>query len=222
MNELSASPPLAGTVLLTGFDPFDGAASNSSGDAVALVASRWNSPVKLITAVLPVDFEAAPDALDRLLTEHRPELVIATGLANGRAVITPERVAVNIADARIPDNAGAQPLDVAIDEHGPAAYFSGLPVKAIVARLAAEGIPAALSQSAGTFVCNTVMYRLMRAVSGTHIRAGFIHVPCSEELAAGTGQPFLETEAIARALELAIEVSCGPDPAVPIRGGAEN
>ncbi|CAN5520536.1 pyroglutamyl-peptidase I [soil metagenome] len=210
------------TVLLTGFAPFDGASSNSSADAVALVASRWNSPVRLLTAVLPVEFAAAPDELDRLVGEHSPYLVIAVGLANGRASITPERVAINLADARIPDESGAQPLDEPIDASGPSAFFSGLPVKAIVARLAEEGIPAGLSQSAGTFVCNAVMYRLMRVVAGTGIRAGFIHVPCSAELAAGTDQPSLETEIIARALELAIEVSCDPAPEEPIRGGAES
>lgn len=210
------------TVLLTGFDPFDGAVSNSSADAVALVASRWNSPVRLITAALPVAFDAAPDELDRLLAEHSPDLVIATGLANGRAAITPERIAINLADARIPDNSGAQPLDLPIDETGLSAYFSGLPVKAIVARLAAEGIPAALSQTAGTFVCNALMYRLMRSVAGTGIRAGFIHLPCSPELAFGTDEPFLETETIARALELAIEVSCEVHSDAPIRGGAES
>ena len=213
---------VTGTVLLTGFEPFDGAASNSSADAVARVASRWSSPVKLITAVLPVAFDAAPDELDRLVAEHSPDLVIATGLANGRAAITPERIAINLADARIPDNSGAQPLDLPIDETGPSAYFSGLPVKAIVARLAAEGIPAALSQTAGTFVCNALMYRLMRSVAGTGIRAGFIHLPCSPELAFGTGEPFLETETIARALELAIEVSCEAHSDAPIRGGAES
>ena len=213
---------LTGTVLLTGFEPFDGAASNSSADAVAIVASRWSSPVRLITAVLPVAFDAAPHELDRLVAEHSPDLVIATGLANGRAAITPERIAVNLADARIPDNSGAQPLDLPLDETGSSAYFSGLPVKAIVARLAAEGIPAALSQTAGTFVCNALMYRLMRLVAGTGIRAGFIHLPCSPELAFGTGEPFLETKTIARALELAIEVSCESHPHAPIRGGAEN
>lgn len=209
-------------MLLTGFDAFDGAASNSSQDAVALVASRWNSPVRLITAVLPVAFDAAPNSLARLLAEHSPDLVITTGLANGRDVITPERIAINLADARIPDNSGVQPLDSPIVEGAPAAYFSGLPVKAIVARLVAEGIPSALSQTAGTFVCNAVMYRLMRSVTGTGVRAGFIHVPCSPELAAGTGQPFLETETIARALELAIEVSCESAPVTRIRGGAES
>lgn len=150
-----------------------------------------------------------------------PDLVIATGLANGRAAITPERIAINLADARIPDNSGAQPLDLPIDETGPSAQFSGLPVKAIVACLAAEGIPAALSNTAGTFVCNALMYRLMRSVTAIGIRAGFIQLPCSPELAFGTDGPFLETETIARALELAIEVSCEAHSDAPIRGGAE-
>lgn len=213
--------PVVSTILLTGFEAFDGAASNSSGDAVALVASRWSSPIRLVTAVLPVVFDAAPQLLGSLIAQHHPELVIATGLANGRPAITPERLAINLADARIPDNAGAQPLDEPVDEAGPAAYFSGLPVKAIVARLAAEGIPSTLSQTAGTFVCNAVMYSLMRTVAGTDVRAGFIHVPCSPELAVGTAHPSVPIETIARALELAIEVCLEPESLERIRGGAE-
>jgi hypothetical protein len=95
--------PRVSTILLTGFEAFDGAASNSSGDAVALVASRWSSPIRLVTAVLPVAFDGAPQLLGSLIAEHRPELVIATGLANGRPAITPERLAINLADARESD-----------------------------------------------------------------------------------------------------------------------
>jgi pyroglutamyl-peptidase len=199
------------TVLLTGFEPFDAALSNSSGDAVSLVAARWRSPETLVTAILPVVFAAT---LDELIATHAPDIVIATGLA-----------AINLADARIPDNAGRQPLDLPIVPGGPAAYFSGLPIKAMVAGMRQANIPAELSQSAGTFVCNAVMYRLLHSVAGTGIRAGFIHVPASPGLAAGTALPYLSVETIADALEIAVRVSIDFD-AEPIgadtrlRGGA--
>jgi pyroglutamyl-peptidase len=210
------------TVLLTGFEPFDAALSNSSGDAVSLVAARWRSPETLVTAILPVVFAAT---LDELIATHAPDIVIATGLAVGRSSVTPERVAINLADARIPDNAGRQPLDLPIVPGGPAAYFSGLPIKAMVAGMRQANIPAELSQSAGTFVCNAVMYRLLHSVAGTGIRAGFIHVPASPGLAAGTALPYLSVETIADALEIAVRVSIDFD-AEPIgadtrlRGGA--
>ena len=199
------------TVLLTGFEPFDGAASNSSWEAVCRVAkaftaetTHYRDGIRLVTARVPVTFDAS---LAELIKQHSPDIVIATGLANGRAVVTPERVAINLADARIPDNSGAQPRDEPVVAGGDAAYFSSLPVKAMVLRMRSAGIAADLSQSAGSFVCNALMYRLMRTVAGTKIRAGFIHVPCSPELAAGTPHPSLSVEVIAHALEIAILTS---------------
>lgn len=195
------------TVLLTGFEPFAGAASNSSWDAVSLVAAGWDNEARLVTARLPVTFAGAGAAIHKLIAEHSPDVVVAVGLANDRAAITPERVAINVEDARIPDNAGEQPVDRAIVGDGPDAYFTGLPIKAIVAGMRAAGIPASVSNSAGSYVCNSLMYRLMRAVEGSGITAGFIHVPCSPELAAGTGQPFLEIRDIARGIEIAVRMS---------------
>lgn len=162
------------TVLLTGFEPFDGAATNSSWEAVRRVEG-------VVPGLLPVEFDRAPVVLAELIAEHRPDVVIAVRLADGRTAITPERIAVNIADARIPDNAGAQPREQPLDPDGPAAYFSRLPVRAIAEAIAAEGIPAQVSLSAGAFVCNAVMYRLLATV-GPGIRAGFIHVPSERDL----------------------------------------
>jgi pyroglutamyl-peptidase len=195
------------TVLLTGFEPFAGAASNSSWDAVSLVAACWDDETQLITAQLPVTFAGAGAALRYLIAEHSPDVVVAVGLANGRAAITPERIAINVEDARIPDNAGEQPVDRAIVGDGPDAYFTGLPIKAIVDGMRAADIPASVSNSAGSYVCNSLMYQLMRAVEGSGIAAGFIHVPCSPELAAGTDQPFLEIADIARGIEIAVRVT---------------
>jgi pyroglutamyl-peptidase len=195
------------TVLLTGFEPFAGAASNSSWDAVERVAETWPGDAQLIIDLLPVTFAGTSASMRALIDNHKPDLVIGVGLADGRAAITPERVAINLEDARIPDNAGDQPDSRAIDATGPAAYFSRLPVKAIAARIREAGIPSQVSDTAGTYVCNSLMYSTLRAIDGTDVMAGFIHVPCSPELAAGTGNPSLEIDGIARGLTIAIEVS---------------
>lgn len=187
------------TVLLTGFEPFDGATSNASADAVALVARDWSGAATLVTATLPVEFARAGGVLAALIAEHRPDLVVATGEAGGRTAITPERVALNLRDARIPDNAGDQPVDVPVEPGGPAARFTRLPVKEIAAALSAEGIPAEVSLSAGTYVCNSVMYELL---GGVDIRAGFIHVPVQAELA---------SELTARGLAAALRVALSHD-----------
>lgn len=197
-------------MLLTGFEPFAGATANSSWDAVRRVAETWTDPAALVVERLPVTFADAGTAMRRLMTLHSPDIVIATGLANGRAEITPERIAVNVEDARIPDNAGDQPSDRPVSHGAPAAHFSGLPVRRIVDAIAAAGIPSRLSDSAGTYVCNSLMYSLMAAVEGTDIRAGFIHVPASREIAGG-GEPFLEIDVIARAVSIAVRETIAAD-----------
>jgi pyroglutamyl-peptidase len=145
--------------------------------------------------------------MQRLLRRHRPALVIGFGLAAGRAAVTPERVAINVDDARIPDNAGAQPVDRPVVRGGPAAYWSTLPIKAIVAALTREGIPAAVSQTAGTFVCNHVFYGLMHALARTPgVRGGFVHVPAVPAIAK-KGQPRLALPRLVAAAALMVAVS---------------
>ncbi|NYD65774.1 pyroglutamyl-peptidase I [Agromyces atrinae] len=195
------------TVLLTGFEPFGGDAANPTADLLPLVERAWERPERLVTAVLPTEFDGSTRALEALLDEHRPALAVSLGLAGGRTEITPERVAVNIDDARIPDNAGARPIDVAIADDGPVAYFSGLPIKSIVAALDTAGIPASVSSTAGTFVCNHVFYLLAhRAASTPVLRTGFIHVPWSDETAPA-GSPALPLADLARGIRLALETS---------------
>lgn len=196
-------------MLLTGFEPFGGDATNPSGDAVRAVGERWTGDEKLIVEVLPVAFAAAAARVRQLLDEHRPDLVIATGLAGGRTQVTPERVAINLADARIPDNDGAQPVDQPVVAGSPAAHFATLPVKAITAALGDAGIPAAVSHSAGTFVCNHVMFTALDAVDpGT--RAGFVHVPSASALS------LLDT---VRALEIAVRTALDvPDDVAAVGG----
>jgi pyroglutamyl-peptidase len=195
------------TVLLTGFEPFAGAASNSSWDAVERVAETWSGDAELVIELLPVTFAGASASMRELIARHSPALVIGVGLADGRDAISPERVAINVEDARIPDNDGDQPVDRAIDPSGPAAFFSGLPVKEIAEAIREVGIPSRVSDTAGTYVCNSLMYSTMRAVEGTGVMAGFVHVPCSPELAAGTSHPFLAIDDIAGGLKIAIRVS---------------
>lgn len=207
-------------MLLTGFEPFGDDDVNPSGLAVRRVAARWNGPAELITGVLPVTFADAADAVRSLMAEHEPQLVIATGLAGNRAAITPERVAVNLIDARIRDNAGAQPIDGEVLRGGPAAYFSTLPVKAIARDIAAAGIRSEVSHTAGTFVCNQVFYAAMdEAANMPGTRAGFIHVPWSREHAP-MAAPSLPLDEIVRALEIAVITGIRSPSNVPLAGGA--
>ncbi|GAA1670137.1 pyrrolidone-carboxylate peptidase [Citricoccus zhacaiensis] len=174
--------PLLSPLLLTGFEPFAGDGHNPSWPAAQEAARRLRDRGFDAVAVrLPCSFAGSTEALERALAEHRPGTVIACGLAGGRTRVAVERVAVNLQDARIPDNAGAQPAGQAVDEAGPAAYFSTLPVKRIFAALREAAIPAELSLSAGSFVCNHLFYALMARAETSSVRtAGFIHVPWDE------------------------------------------
>lgn len=211
------------TILLTGFEPFNGAANNPSWLAVRAVAAGWDRPETLITAELPVAFGATGDLMRALLAEHRPDLVVAAGLANGRAKVTPERIAINVDDARIPDNTGRRVIDQPIVPGGPAAYFTSLPVKAIVAALGEREIPAVVSNTAGTFLCNDVFYVLMGEIASHYpgTRGGFIHVPLASE-DAPADQPSLPLAQIADALRIAIDVSLATVADVALVGGAEH
>jgi len=165
-------------VLLTGFEPFDKAAVNPSWEAVRqLDGVPLSEGVKIVARCLPCAFATAAETLLQLINELHPAMVIATGLGPGRSDISIERVAINVNDARIPDNLGAQPIDTSVVEGGPAAYFSTLPIKGMVKAVREAGIAASVSQTAGTFVCNQVFYRLQHALVGTGVRSGFIHVP---------------------------------------------
>ncbi len=209
-------------VLLTGFEPFGGAARNPSADAVRALAEQWNGPAHLIADVLPVEFGTAGDLLVAAVIRHRPDVVIATGLAEGRDSVTPERLGINLDDARIPDNGGAQPIDRAIEQGGPAARWSTLPLRAIVDALDAAGIPAALSNSAGTYVCNHVLYRLQGATERMPATAsGFVHLPATPETGLGPDLPTLPLDDLVQALRIVVETSvaaargAAPQPAAP-------
>jgi pyroglutamyl-peptidase len=207
------------TVLLTGFEPFGGDRANPSGDAVHVVEAQWSRPETLVAAVMPVSFADASAHIAALIAEHSPDVVIATGLAGGRAEISVERVAVNLVDARIPDNDGLQPIDAASVAGAPAAHFATLPVKAIVRRMGDAGIPAELSHSAGTFVCNHVFFTALE-VAASETRVGFLHVPWSVEDAPSAGVPALPLRQIVRAMEIAVQTSIDIGSDARVVGGA--
>lgn len=173
-------------LLLTAFEPFGGEKINAALEAMKRVRDDMDG-VTLIKMVLPTAFRRCVPLVCEAVVRHRPDAVLCLGQAGGRAGMTPERVAINLDDARIPDNEGAQPVDAPILKDGPAAYFSTLPVKDMVAAMHAAGIPAALSNSAGTFVCNHLMYGLMHMLKTECPQAlgGFMHVPLLPEQAAG-------------------------------------
>jgi pyroglutamyl-peptidase len=192
------------TVLLTGFEPFDGQAINPSEEIAREINDATIARHKVVGALLPCVFGAALKELKHQIKLHDPAFVICLGQAGGRAEVTPERIAINVDDARIPDNAGQQPVDRPVVKDGPAAYFSTLPIKAIVHELRRREIPAAVSQSAGTFVCNHVFYGLMHelALHRPNVRGGFIHVPFVPEQS--TDRPSLAFEVLTEAVRVAI------------------
>lgn len=195
-------------VLLTGFEPFDGEAVNPSWEAVrALEGWRCGDAVVHVRC-LPCVFGAARAELDRAIDALAPHLVIAVGQAGGRSEITPERVALNLDDARMADNAGGQPLDEPVIAGAPAAYFSTLPIKAITHQLRRAGIPAAVSNTAGTFVCNHLFYGLMHRLAtqpGPPRRGGFLHIPYLPVQAARfPGAPSMALATVIEALRLSV------------------
>lgn len=191
-------------ILLTGFQPFDGASINESWEAVlaardllrasvsTIGAESWGPAMSVEVLQLPVEFGTAGDLLTDAIDATGATIIIATGLAAGRTAVGPERVAINVQDARIPDNAGATPIDIPCVAGGPAAYFSTLPIKRSTAALRERGIPAAVSNTAGTYVCNDVFYRLMHHLATTRSAeaasriGGFVHLPAERDLSIAT------------------------------------
>jgi len=201
-------------VLVTGFDPFGGDKINPAYEAVKLVPDVV-CKAEVVKEELPTVFGKCGLVLDQLIEKHKPDTVICVGQAGGRSVMSIEKVAVNLAEARIPDNENQQPSDESIIKGGPLAYFAKLPVKAIVKSIKGNGIPASVSYTAGTFVCNDIMYRLLHLIATKYpkLKGGFIHVPFATEQAVDRpdGTPAMSVETIAKALEYAIEATCKYD-----------
>lgn len=215
------TPP---TLLLTGFDAFGGERINPSWQIAQALHGQTVAGVRVHSLCLPCVFGAALEALEQALDAVAPVLVLALGQAGGRCEMSLERVAINVDDARIPDNQGLQPIDQAVVAGGPAAYFSSLPIKAVVAALRQAGIPAAVSQTAGTFVCNHVFYGLMHLLRNRPaVRGGFMHVPyLPEQAAAHAGQPSLPLSLLLEGVRLALQAALTAEHDLGISGGAEH
>ncbi|CAM7791636.1 pyroglutamyl-peptidase I [Lelliottia nimipressuralis] len=209
-------------VLVTGFEPFGGETVNPSWEVVRQLEGSIIDSCRVVTRQLPCVFGESLSVLNAAIDELEPAVVIAVGQAGGRVDVTVERVAINVDDARIADNRGQQPIDVAIVPDGPAAWFSSLPIKAMVAAMREKGIPASVSQTAGTFVCNHVMYGLLHKISGkTAVKGGFIHIPyLPEQAAAHPGAPSMAAHTVKAALIVAVEVALRQASDVKIVGGA--
>ena len=191
-------------LLITGFDPFGGESVNPAYEAVRLLPDVV-AEIKLCKLKVPTEFVRSGAVLRDALAAERPDAVLCVGQAGGRAAITPERVAINLMDARIPDNAGFQPVDQPVVPGGPAAYFATLPVRSMASAIRDAGLSGAVSYSAGTFVCNDLLFRLLHCFHKTTTGVGFVHVPYLSEQAK-SGAPCMELGEILRALEAAIGV----------------
>jgi len=197
-------------VLVTGFDPFGGEKINPAYEAVKLLPAKI-SGADIVTAEIPTVFGKCGAALQALIDSHQPDIVLCIGQAGGRSGISIEKVAINLAEARIPDNEGNQPMGMPIIDGGPTAYFTNLPVKAMAQHVRGNNIPSGISYTAGTFVCNDIMYRLLHMINTKHsnIRGGFIHVPfdTAQVTQRPDGTPSMPIVTIAKGLEYAIEAA---------------
>jgi pyroglutamyl-peptidase len=202
----------AAPILLCAFEPFGGESINGSGEVARALHGRSIDGVPVVGLELPCVFGRSLEVLQQALQGHGPQLVLALGQAGGRCDVTVERVAINVNDARIADNAGARPIDTPVIAGAPAAYFSTLPIKAIVAELRSAGLPASVSQTAGTYVCNHVFFGLMHQLASQPgrppVRGGFMHLPLLPEQAARmAGQPSLPLTLLVDAVAMALHVA---------------
>jgi pyroglutamyl-peptidase len=198
-------------ILLTGFNPFGGEPKNASWEVCKAVAkTKFPADASLHLLQVPTVFSEAISVVTAAIDTLKPDIIICCGQAGGRFAMSVERVAINIDDASIADNAGAQPLDVAINASAPAAYFSTLPIKAIVAAMQRDGVPAEVSNSAGTFVCNHLMFGVLHHLASRKIRAsaGFIHLPfLVEQVIDKTDKPALSKALMVKGINAAIKAT---------------
>jgi pyroglutamyl-peptidase len=211
-------------VLLTGFGGWGGDSVNPAYKLIQFFADKRIDDAQIITRELPIDTRKTSSYLVDLLEEVHPDIYIGIGSAPGRSIISLERIAINVLDFPIPDNEGNQPIDEPIYHEGPVAYYSTLPIKSIVHELRENGVPAKVSNTAGTYICNQTMYTgLYYAAKKNHaLKAGFIHVPILPEQKDSLlqGVPSVSFDIQAKAMELAIKVSLRVDEDIKAEGGA--
>lgn len=195
-------------ILVTGFDPFGGEATNPAYEAIKLLPDTIDG-AEIIKLEIPTVFGKGAQKAIEMIEEKEVDVVVSVGQAGSRSAMTVEKVAINLVEARIPDNEGQQPFDLKIKEDGENAYFTTLPIKAMVEEMKANGIPAFVSYTAGTYVCNEVMYQELYAVNKRFpsVRAGFVHVPYAAAQAVDkpNGTPFMSIETIAKGLEFGLK-----------------
>lgn len=197
-------------VLITGFDPFGGESVNPAFEAVKLLPEQI-AGADIMKLEIPTVFSKSAVAVEEGIQKYQPDIVINVGQAGGRSCVTIEKVAINLAEARIPDNDGEQPMDVPLQEDGETAYFATVPVKAMVQNVRNHQLPCHISYTAGTYVCNAVMYNVLYMTKKKYpnIRAGFIHVPYATEQVVDkpNGTVSMSLETIAKSLEYCIEAA---------------
>lgn len=208
-------------ILITGFDPFGGDHMNPATEAIKLLPQQING-AEIITIQVPTVFRKSMDTLFEAIKREIPDMVICIGQAGGRYDITVERVAINIDDARIEDNEGNLPIDSPIFGDGASAYFSNLPIKAMVQAMKAANIPASVSNTAGTFVCNHLMYAALYYVNQYQpdMKAGFIHIPYLVEQVVGKANtPSMNIQDIVKGLTVAIHAAIENEQDIKVQGG---
>ena len=215
-----STPPAGPAILLTGFDPFGGSAHNPSWLIAQALHGQRIAGHQVVAAQLPTVFGQSLQRLQSLLQEHQPSVTLCLGLAGGRAALSIERIGININDARIPDNRGAQPIDTPVQAGGPAAYFASLPIKAMLRAVQRAGVPCEVSQTAGTFVCNHVLYGLMhllaQGAAPLGARGGFVHVPWLS----GQGEPHLPLRNMVRGIHAALWAAVLAPQDIALQAGA--
>ena len=215
-----STPPAGPAILLTGFDPFGGSAHNPSWLIAQALHGQRIAGHQVVAAQLPTVFGQSLQRLQSLLQEHQPPITLCLGLAGGRAAMSIERIGININDARIPDNRGAQPIDTPVQAGGPAAYFASLPIKAMLRAVQRAGVPCEVSQTAGTFVCNHVLYGLMhllaQGAAPQGARGGFVHVPWLS----GQGEPHLPLRDMVRGIHSALWAAVLVPQDIALQAGA--
>ena len=208
--------------LVTGFEPFGGEPVNPALEAVQRLPARLGV-LDIATETLPAVFGRALDALEDAIIASNPDIVLCVGQAGGRAALSLERVAINVDDARIPDNAGQQPIDRPVVPGGPPAYFTTLPIKAAATAMREAGLPSIVSNTAGTFVCNHVFYGLMHLAASRRLplRGGFLHVPyLPSQATRQPGAPSMALDDIVRGIEIVLAVAAARVDDIAVAEGA--
>ena len=210
-------------ILLTAFDPFGEDKVNPALEAVKIVDTS-KIDAEVIKLEVPTVFHKSIEKVQAAMREHKPDVVLCIGQAGGRFALTPERVAINLDDARIKDNEGNQPVDVAIFSDGAPAYFSNLPIKAMVEYIKEAGLPASVSNTAGTFVCNHLMYGVLYTIAKEfpEARGGFMHVPfIPEQVVARNNTPAMALTDIAKGIEAGLKAIVDHKEDLKVTGGKE-